>query len=407
MNTSEIQPLGNAELTTREGVVAEAAKGWLAAHPQVEVTAADLAKTLQQLITELFCTGGRRQRQALSGHAVSVLDVIGLRPDQFAPVRTFAKAADMPVEFGAMVGALATVLTPLAAAAQLARIPVTNAAVGLIEPGEGIDRTRLRGFVVGHVRPHAQDVHARVGAGESVDGYLQLILADVDRLAAAVVASARAKYTRPTRLDDNAAERAAEFARVHFKALMSYAASRFGQQADDIVGAAMLKMAAQFRNDPSLRAGFAYGRVVVDSAAIDVFNAVNLRREHEVCDPKLLEWVAETTVGLDGVGEDVAEVAVCMVLDAAAQLAGADEDDATAARETLLQYFLADPCETDPRVALLAEHALGLVASDEGTGIGTELGELTAALGIVGESCERVAALALGALRAQAGRRVA
>jgi hypothetical protein len=174
MDASEIHRRGNAELTTRETVTTDVTGSWLAANPHVEVTGVDLAKTLQQLITELFLTGGRRQREELSAHAVSVLEVIGLRPDQFAPVRTFAKNADMPVEYGAMIGDLMTVLLPLAAAIQLARVPVTNAAVEMLGPNDGIDRRRLRGFVVAQVRPHARGVHARVGAGVSHDAYLSM-----------------------------------------------------------------------------------------------------------------------------------------------------------------------------------------------------------------------------------------
>lgn len=109
---------------------------------------------------------------------------------------------------------------------------------------------RLRGFVVGEVRPHAQDVHALMGTGAYVDAYLQAILADVDRLAAAVVESARAKHARRTLLDNDAAERAGEFGRLQLDALQSHVAARFGQHADDIVGVAMLRMAMQFRNDP-------------------------------------------------------------------------------------------------------------------------------------------------------------
>lgn len=401
MNRSEFQISGNFELTTREVVMSEVAATWLAAHPDVEVTVGDVAKTLQQFITEMFLTGGRRQRQALSAHAVSVLGEIGVGPEQFAPVRTFAKAADMPMEYGVMVGALATALAPLAVAAQLARIPVTNRAVRLVEPGEGIDRRRLRGFVVGHVRPHAQEVYALVGTGATADAYLREILADVDRLAAAVVTSARATHAKPTVLDDDAAERTAEFGRLHLGALMGYAAARFGQQADDIVGAAMVKMAMQFRNDPDLRAGFAYGRTVVDHVAIDVFNASRVRNGREVCDSDVVERVAETVLGLDGIGDDVADVMIGMVLAAAERLAAdGDDPDAVTARAALLEYFLVDARETHPRRAHLAERALQLMATNEQVGIGAELGQVAAGLGADGAGCERVAALALSALRA-------
>ncbi|ABM16767.1 RNA polymerase sigma factor [Mycolicibacterium vanbaalenii] len=401
MINSEIRISGNAELTTRETVAAEVAIEWLAAHPHVEVTAVDLSKTLQQFITELFLTGGRRQREALSGHAVAVLDQIGVHPEEFAPVRTFAKSADMPVAYGAMVGRVAEALAPLAAAVQLSRIPVTNAAVGIIEPDEGLDRRQLRGFVVGQVRPHAQQMHARVGAGETVDGYLQLILADIGALATAVVESARAKNARPTRLDDELAERTTHFVRTHRAALMGYATPRFGQDADDIVATALLKVAVQFRNNPKLRIGFAYGKAAVDNAAKDLFTKRKARQGRDILDPELLEWAAGTHD--DAADVEEVDVMLRMVLSAAAELA--DEQlgpDACLARETLLQFFLVDPHEIDPRKARLTERALHLTTANEGNGFRTELGEIAAALGAEDPAIKRITELAVAALRAQA-----
>lgn len=399
MTAFEFHSPGKSELTTREMVANGVAHGWLASHPEVEVTTVDLAKTMQQLMTELFRTGGRQQREALSPHAVAVLGEIGVLPEEFAPVRSFAKTADIPVEYGAMLGRLADVLAPLSAAVQLARIPVTNAAAKLLGADESIDRRQLRGFVVGHVRPHAQRVHARVGVGESVDVYLRLILADIEVLAMAVVESARAKYARPDRLEDVAAERAADFTREHLEALMRYAASRFGEEADDVVGSAMLKIVAQFRNNPALRIGRAYGRAAVDSAAKDLFAARQKRLTREAYDSEVLELVAGTSDDVATV--DDTDVAVRMVLSAAAQLVDPVSSEGSVAREALLRYFLVDPREIDPRRARLAEHALGLVAGNGGDGIGAELGAFVAMLGSAGAAVERVTELAISALRTQ------
>lgn len=400
MAVSGFESFGNAELTTREAVTARVSASWLAAHPDVVVTEANLSKTLQELFTEMFGTRGPRQRQPLSAHAEEVLDAAGLRPADFAPARSFSKSADMPIEYGTMFGRLAEQLAPLAGAVQLARIPVTDAAAALTDPAESADRRQLRGFVVAHVRPYAQEVHALVGPGRSVDEYLQLILADVDRLAAAVVASARAKNARPARLDRPAADRAATYARAHFDGLRRYAATKFGQHADDIVGAAMLKLCAQFRNDPALSIGFAYGRTVIDNAAKDLFAALQARRDREQSDSELLEWaggIADDTTAIDG-GDELVRI----VLSAAAHLADAGADlDAGVARQALLRYFLVDPQEADPRKAMLAERALSLMGSDEGEGIGAALSECAASVGSQGVEVERATVLALAALRAQ------
>lgn len=56
MTAFEFEVAGNGELTTREEVTRQVAQAWLAAHPDIAVTKMDLAKTTQQLITELFKT---------------------------------------------------------------------------------------------------------------------------------------------------------------------------------------------------------------------------------------------------------------------------------------------------------------------------------------------------------------
>ncbi len=404
MTAFEVAFGGNGELTTREQVASRVAQSWLAAHPEVEVTTVDLTKTTQQLITELFKTRGRHQREALSEHAVAVLEAAGVGADDFAPVRSFAISADMPPAYGAMIAEVAEVLAPLAAAVQLARIPVADAAARLVHPGEGIDRRQLRGFVVGHLRPHAQHVHARVGAGQSARRYRELIVADVESLAAAVVESARAKNARPNRLDEAAAARMADFARAHLRRLTDYAAASFGQDGDDIIGAALLKIAVQFRNNPGLSAGFAYGRAAVDSVAKDLHIKRRNPHHHEVCDSEVLERAAESTD--DAADIDAVDATLRMVLAAAAHL---DDSrlgpDASVARQALLGYFLVDPHETDPRRARLADRALHLAPGAQGGGIGAELGEIAGALGCEAAAVDRITALAITALRLQAEER--
>lgn len=404
MTAVEFGPHGNSELTTRDQVTSQVAHAWLAAHPDIAVTTMDLAKTTQQFITEMFKTGGRRQREALCPHAAAVLDASGITPTEFAPVRSFAKAADMPITYGAMVAAVAYVLAPLAAAVQLARIPVTNAAARLVDPDDEIDRRQLRGFAVAHIRPHAQRVHARIGAGEPVERYLRLILADVDSLAAEVVESARTKNARPNRLDDTAAGRMTRFALAHLPALIDYAAACFGQDADDIIGAALVKLAVQFRNNPALSPGIAYGRTVVNSAANDLHTKRRTRYDHEVCDSEMLERAAGTVDNTTDIDET--DAILHIALSAATQLAdGQLGPDALAARDVLLHYFLVDPAEIDPRKARLAEHALHLTATDQHGGLRSALGELAANLGFHTAAIDRITALAIDALRSQASKR--
>lgn len=399
MTAAELDRIGGTELTTRDDVVDRVAAGWLLAHPEVKVTPVNLAKTTQQLITEIFDTAGRRQRRALTGHAVAVLHAAGLAARDFAPVRSFSKSADMSAAYGAMIGAVAAVLAPVAAAVELARIPVTNAAARRLDPGEAADRRQLRGFVVAQVRPHARNLHDQVGAGESAQRYLGLILADVDSLAVAVVESARSKNARPTRLDADAAEQMNSYARTHLKSLIGYAAVRFGQDADDIVGAALVKLAVQFRNRPGRVLGYSYGRDVVDSAAKDFFLKRKERQSNETSDPEALDRVAETAD--ESAGVEGFDLTLRTVMGAMARLAGGPRgSDGWAAREVLQCYFLDEPQESDPRRARLNDRALHL--ESDGGDLRGELTEVADTLGFQGSSSDRITAVAIAALGAQA-----
>jgi len=403
MTAAEISIQYDTERTTREAVTDRAAAAWLAAHPEVKVTEVNLSKTLQQLFTELFKTGGRRQREPLSAHAESVLEAIGVPPGQFAPARAFTKSEELPGQYGAMFGRLAEALAALAAAVQLARIPVTNAAAKLVGPGDGIERRQLRGFVVGLVRPHAQKVLARVGCGASAEAYLQEILADVGMLAAAVVDAGKRKNARPTVLSERGAQQFARYAHEHLQALRGFAAARYGEHADDIVGAAIVKLCKAFRTYPDLNIGFAYGRQVIINAANDYFLALNEQRAWETSSPEDLERCAGTTDDED-VAVAAPDAVVRMVLAAAATLddGSAAGSEAGLARQTLLRYFLADPAEADPRRARLAEHALNVMAAqDESDGFRAELEAIAGTLSPDGAATEHIITLAVTALRAQ------
>lgn len=71
----------------------------------------------------------------------------------------------------------------------------------------------------------------------------------------------------------------------------------------------------------------------------------------------------------------------------------------------LLHYFVADPRESDPRKARLAEHAMHMAATDKQCGIGAEIGEIAANLGYQSMAISRIAALAITALSSRARNR--
>lgn len=399
--------LGPEPLTTRETVTAQVATGWLALHQELDVPATTLAKTLQQLLTEVFATGHQRRREALSEHAVSLLDLIGTDATEFAPARTFAVKADMPVEYGRTFGLLAAVLTPLAAAIQLARTPVADAAEELAKRGELfalagstglITRPQLRGFVVARVRPHAEALHARVGAGESTAGYLELILRDAETIAQNVVEAAVEKLWRAEILSPLGAANLERYVREHLTRLRAAAAARYGRHAEDIVGMTLCKLAAAFRNRPELSIDYAYGRVVLTSAANVYLTELAQQGEHETGATEHFECAASG----DTVPTEVADLLVGHVLAVAADLADSDASAERAlAGQTLLRYFLADPAVVDPRRARLAAHVLTLSPADDrgDDEVSADLHALAATLTPDRDAATRIAAMAIAALR--------
>lgn len=388
--------------TTRDEVTSRAAADWLIERPEHRLTEADLAKTVRQLLTEVFQTGRQRAGAALSEYAEGLLALAGADRASFAAARVYTTSAEMPAETAAVFGVLAELLCPLGAAIQLARIPVTDAAVraqGCGRAAATIDRRVLRGFVVSQIRPRALQIHSRVGAGESAGTYLRLILEDSDALAEAVLAAANVKQARPTVLSVSGAQRLAEFAQTWLPELAASAA-RYGADADEILGDAMLKLAAAFRNRPDLDIDIRYAQRTLGNAANSFYHLAAQRRAAEVCGDDALSTVA--VVDEDEI--EVADLVLRRVLDAARELKTATGRDEALAGESLLHYFLTDPQITDVRKARLGGHVLALAAPSARN----RADEVAAGLRGVAERLaggsntnpRRVCALALAALRA-------
>lgn len=382
-------------------MIEKAAARWLATQPDVKVTRADLSKTLQQLLTETFRTGTQRRGGELPAYARSVLEATGVDTDGFASARTFTKSADLPDDHGRAFDTLATSLAPLAAAIQLARIPVTDAAARRLadfESAERIDRRQLRGFAVARIRPYAQDLLARVGVGERTETYLRLLLDDVDEIATAVVSSAVRKRSQPARLDELGARRLSDLLGEHLGRLRREANTRYGAHAEDVIGATLLKLTVAHRNDPDRTLSYPFLRTVMINSANDHYNALTRRRIDETVDVELIEVAVDDRTA----AVEASDAAVRTVLAAASSLAG-DGGDGALAREALLRYFLADPADLDPRRARLAETALDLTTADDAAGgLWSGLDAVAATLAVHLGNADRIARLAMAALRAQA-----
>lgn len=386
--------------TSREEVIAAVAVDWLARHPEITTTAPDIAKSLNQLLTVLFNTRAERRRTALTDHARAVLRAAGVDVDAFASARAFTKSADMPAAYGTMFAAVAEVLAPLAAAVQLARIPVTDAATRMLqvrESGGTPTRRELRGYVVGRVRPHAQQVHASVGSGRSAEEYLALLLEDVDSLAAAVVTGAARRRALPTELSPAGAERLRVCAATHGRRLMHAAAGRYGAQADDIVGGTWLKLAEAFRVNAHLDIGYAYVHRTMESVANDHFarGAVHTVRDIPLPEGDRVEYGVEDSPPVDTV-----DLVVRCVLDAAQRLECDADAESVLAGRVLRIVLLADPAQRDPRRAAIAVRIRRL-CSDGWAGdiIADTVRAAAHALTEDRTSADRVAALAIRALR--------
>ena len=348
-------------LWNRAEATAAVTSGWLQAHPEFHVTENDLSKFVQQLLTELMQTGRQRRGGRPDAHAQSLLAQCGIA--DFGAARTATIRGDIPRDEALAFGRLAELLAPLAAAIQLARTPVADAAADLLarhHPTSGLTRRELRGFVVKQVRPFAQQLHARVGAGLTTEAYLELILADVDQLAAATVAAALGKQARPATMTPDASARLHAFAVAQLPELRQ-AARRYGSDADDIVGRTMLKLVAALRNDPGRDLDARYVRTALANTAIDVKHEMGQRAQREVTDTEDAD--RGDVMRDDTLTVDAADGVLHLVFDAADALADSDAStERSLARLTLLRYFLAEPEVADPRRARLAAHVLALSA---------------------------------------------
>lgn len=405
MAVTDVERIGGWQQTTRDRVTTAVAAEWMGAHPQYPITDTDLAKTVKQLLTEVFQTGRQRARTPLSEHARTLLSDVGADTAAFAAARTYSTGADMPAEHARTFGALAERIAPLAAAIQLARIPVTNAAVRApgIEGGpHSIDRRVLRGFVVAEVKLRAVKIHAEIGAAESADTYLQWILADLTALAAGVVAAAGAKLARPSVLTDHGAQRLDAYARAHL-ARLSRAAHSYGQDADEVLGDTMLKLTTAFCGNPDLDADYSYARAALGNRATDIARAARHRQANEFSDEAEVAATARDHEGASLV--DAVDLVVRMVLKAAESLADTDAASERAlARLALLRYFLIDPEIVDPRRARLGAHVMALSAPDgrdKDEEMVTGLGTVAAGLSHDRRVAGRICTLAVRTLRAR------
>lgn len=389
-------------LWTRAEATAEVAESWVRAHAEYDITVNDLAKFTQQLLTELLQTGRQRGRGRLAGHAQSVLRAAGIDVEAFATARTATIRGDVPREEALAFGRLAELMAPLAAAIQLARTPVADAAARVVatrHPESGLTRRQLRGFVVGQVRPHAQAIQARVGVGASTESYLRLIMADLDRLASAVVTAALEKQAVPTTIGASAAARLEAFTAEHLPELRR-AARRYGTDAEDIVAQTMLKLTLALRNDPDGTLDMGFVRTALANTATDFAGKAALRAAREILDSEAVE--REDTLRDDTLVVDAADTMLNLVLNAAAALGDPEAGSEQAlARQTLLRYFLTDPEVADSRRARLAAHVLELtVGSARGRDeVSTGLEAVAIGLAPNPTAGRRISRLAVTALR--------
>jgi hypothetical protein len=405
--TRNIQHHDHQSSTTRSHATTAAASQWIDEHPEIAVGAIDLAKTLQQLTTEILQTGRQRGSAALTNHAAQVLAQARVEQSAFRSARTFPISADIPEEMGAMFFEIARVLAPLAAGIQLARIPVTNAAerrafeLDVLLPSSPrglISRLDLRGFVVSRLRPRAQEIHARIGGCLGAAAYRDELLQDLDDLAQEVVDAALSKRTAATTLSPMGAQRLRSYLDAHLPRLQSTARRHFGPHGDEVVSRALLKLAVAFRSNPGLVIDDAYGTTVVRNEGRAYLLTLSKRATRETAGSHVLETLGASHD--DTLVADVHDLILRRVLTAAASLArdGIRPGERTLARDALLRYFLTDHTALDARRAALAPRVLALIATDGSEvmdglrGIAEQLAESRAA-------AARVAALAIRTLQ--------
>lgn len=385
-----------AMLTTRTAVTDRVAAEWLAAHPQTAVTPANLSKTLQQLLTEVFMTGRQRGRGRLSAYALSLLRAAEVDSTEFSSARTFSKTSDMPADHAEAFGRLSWLLAPLAAAIQLTRSRLADAAFGVLQlRGNplGISRADLRGFVEARVRPHAQQVHERAGYQESAHEYLRLLLVDADRLSDEVVTAAQMRRSRSSRLGEKSRTRCEEYVRRHGAALRD-AAHGYGPAGEEIFSDLLLKLTIAHRNNPDLEAGLAFGMEALRNAACAYHQRHALRRE------VLTEGGEGTEIVDSGCDSVIAlDEIVRRLLTTAGSLSAGTDVDALLASDLLARFFFVGPATCDPGRVRLGGHLWELPDAPGGTGFEDALVQFAAELVPGRARAKRIAGLVVKALR--------
>lgn len=391
----------SSPLTTRIAVVNRVAAGWLESHPEIAVTTDNLAKTLQQILTEVFLTGRQRCRRSLSGYAVSLMQAAAVDPKEVASARTFSQSADLPARYTRIFTELATLLAPLAAAVQLSRSAVADAAFALVNSSGnplGITRLGLRGYVESRVCQHALRIHEGSGYGQAAHVYLQRLLEDVDELAAAVVRAATDKACQSGRLSDRSRASFEEFIDAYGARLWAES-KKYGSAAEEIHSRALEKMAVAYRNNPSLDAGFAYAKTVLKNA----WNSHNEKKSGR--SEVLLENferanVPEPVHPDHGDQSTVIDTIVRRLLGVAESLQSSTSTEATQASELLINYFFVDPTRRcDPHQAELAERVWELTDTTNGAELEKGLRELAKELFSTPASAAQIAKMVIKALR--------
>jgi len=389
----------SSPLTTRIAVVDKVAAEWLTSHPEIPVTAANLSKTLQQMLTEVFLTGQQRSRCTLSVYAESLIHAAAVDAKEVASARTFSKSADLPACYAAVFAKLSALLAPLAAAVQLSRSAVADAAFGLVKQSGaqvGITRLVLRGFVEAQVRPHALRIHERVGYHRSAHDYARLVLEHTDQLANEVVGVATRKASQSPRLSDRSQAGFEKFFRAYGAQLLAEA-ERYSSDPEEIYSRAIQKLAVAYRNNPDLDAALAYGKRVLKNAW---FSSQMERASRPVVVSDEIERAkVREPIQYDNCDEIAGiDAIVRRLLGVAESLSASTAPEGTLASELLVNYFFIDPTVYDPRHAKLADRIWEL-ADAENPELEKGLCELARKLFSCGASVQQIVKMVIKALR--------
>lgn len=390
----------SSPLTTRIAVVDRVAAEWLTSHPEIPVTAANLSKTLQQMLTGVFLTGQQRGRRNLSLYAESLIHAAAVDAKEVASARTFSKSADLPACYAAVFAKLSTLLAPLAAAVQLSRSAVADAAFALVKRSGaqlGITRLGLRGFVEGQVRPHALRIHERVGYHRSAHDYVRLVLEHTDQLANEVVGAATRKASQSPRLSDQSQAGFEKCFRAYGAEVLAEA-ERYSSDPDELFSRTIQKLAIAYRNNPDLEADLAYCERVLKNVWFS-FQKERASRPVVVSDEPeransrepIQDASCDEIAGIDAI--------VRRLLGVAESLSESAAPEGTLASELLVNYFFVDPTVYDPRHAELADRIWELADAENSSELEKGLCELARKLFSCGASVQQIVKMVIKALR--------